>query len=121
MGTVFNTKQFIVLADNIFDKNRLPLPDQTSGEVLETLLNKTFSGSVRIERILSFGASDGEWYDQAWDEWVMVARGEAKLEWEDGSVEELTAGDYLLIESGRKHRVLCTSYDCVWLALHFGQ
>ena len=37
-----------------------------------------------------------------------------------GSVTELEAGDYLLIEAHRRHRVLRTSFDCVWLALHLG-
>lgn len=50
----------------------------------------------------------------------MVVRGEAALEWGDGSVTELETGDYLLIEAHRRHRVLRTSFDCVWLALHLG-
>lgn len=110
---------------NIFDKRGIVPPASTQEEgreVFETLLSASVPPGrvVRVERIMSFGQEKGEWYDQAWDEWVMVARGEAALEWEDGSVTELEAGDYLLIEARKRHRVLRTSFDCVWLALHLG-
>lgn len=110
---------------NIFDKRSIVPPASTQEEgreVFETLLVSSLppGRSVRLERIMSFGQERGEWYDQAWDEWVMVARGEAVLEWGDGRVTELEAGDYLLIEAHRRHRVLRTSFDCVWLALHLG-
>lgn len=110
---------------NIFDKRGIVPPASTreeGREVFETLLSASLPAGegVRVERILSFGQQNGEWYDQAWDEWVMVARGEAVLEWGDGSMTALGAGDYLLIEAHRRHRVLRTSFDCVWLALHLG-
>lgn len=113
---------------NIFDKRGVVPPSsvQEEGrEVFETLLSASVPpGAVmRVERIMSFAAENGEWYDQAWDEWVMVVRGEAVLEWDavGGATVSLEAGDYLLIGSGRRHRVLRTSYDCVWLALHLGE
>ncbi|WP_294597524.1 cupin domain-containing protein [uncultured Rikenella sp.] len=110
---------------NIFDKRgiRPPASTQERGrEVFDTLLSvaATAGQRVRLERIMSFGEEQGEWYDQGWDEWVMVVRGEAALEWGDGSVTELEAGDYLLIGAHQLHRVLRTSFDCVWLALHLG-
>lgn len=110
---------------NIFDKRGIVPPASTEErdrEVFETLLSAVLppGRSVRLERIMSFGQENGEWYEQTWDEWVVVARGEAALEWADGSVTELEAGDYLLIEAHRRHRVLRTSFDCVWLALHLG-
>lgn len=110
---------------NIFDKRDIVPPASTQEEgreVFETLLSASVppGRAVRVERIMSFGQEKGEWYDQAWDEWVMVVRGEAALEWANGSVTELEAGDYLLIEARKRHRVLRTSFDCVWLALHLG-
>ncbi len=103
---------------NIFDKRGIVPPgsmQEQGREVFDTLLSvvATTGQRVRLERIMSFGEEHGEWYDQGWDEWVMVVRG-------DGSVTELEAGGYLLIEAHRRHRVLRTSFDCVWLALHLG-
>lgn len=91
-------------------------------EAFDTLLAASLvpGGTVRLERIVSNGVRSGEWYEQGWDEWVMVARGEATLEWGDGSTTALRAGDHLRIEAHRRHRVACTSADCVWLALHLG-
>lgn len=110
---------------NIFDKRGIVPPSferERGREVFETLLSASSPNGVRLERIMSFAAEDGMWYDQECDEWVMVMRGEAVLEWdsEGGAVTALEAGDYLLIGAHRRHRVLRTSYDCVWLALHLG-
>src|SRR4051794_3858533 len=99
--------------DNLF--TNLP---PSGEEVIETLLQ---SGSVRIERIVSNGEGSpaGFWYDQDGDEWVMLAKGTAALEFEGGKRSKMAAGDYLLIPAHRKHRVLEVSQDAVWLALHF--
>ena len=84
----------------------------------ETLLERK---DVRVERIVSTGQSSPEnfWYDQAEDEWVSLLQGTAALQWEDGSLTELVAGDFLLIPLGKKHRVARTSTDpaCIWLAI----
>lgn len=106
------------MVDNLFAG-----PRPTEGEeAFDTLLAASFAQGerVRLERIVSNGVRFGEWYDQAWDEWVMVARGEAVLEWGDGTTVGLVAGDYLRIEARRRHRVVRTSADCVWLAFHLG-
>ncbi|HIW10220.1 MAG TPA: cupin domain-containing protein [Candidatus Rikenella faecigallinarum] len=110
---------------NIFDKRGIVPPslDREQGrEVFETLLSRPLPEGqpLRVERIMSFGQEHGMWYDQSWDEWVMVMRGEAALEWGDGAVTEMEAGDYLLIERHQRHRVLRASFDCVWLAVHLG-
>jgi cupin 2 domain-containing protein len=80
------------------------------------------SKGVRIERIVSNGQAspDGFWYDQDRDEWVMLARGTARLRFEDGSGVEMVAGDCLTIEAHLKHRVEWVSADAVWLAVHLG-
>ena len=102
---------------NIFDTQSLP---DKAGELFETLLERNAGTAVKLERILSFGAvtPEGEWYNQTWDEWVMVAMGEAILEYDNGEQIKLACGDHLLIPAHQRHRVAYTSTNCVWLALH---
>jgi cupin 2 domain-containing protein len=77
--------------------------------------------SFRLESITSRGQASpsGFWYDQDNDEWVALLRGEADLEFQDGETLHLEAGDFLLIEAHRRHRVSMASKDAIWLALHF--
>ena len=96
------------------------LPDARAAEVSETLLER---GAVRVERIVSHGqpTPEGAWYDQAWDEWVMVLRGRAGLRFEDApAVVELGPGDAVLIPAHHRHRVEWTTPGAptVWLAVH---
>ena len=86
-------------------------------EQFQTLLE---TGSVRIERILSnsHASPDGFWYDQAGDEWVVVLRGGATLEFDPGIPRSLAAGDHLFIPRHTRHRVAETSPDTIWLAVH---
>ena len=83
------------------------------------------SGGSRIERIISQGHSSPPdfWYDQ--DEWEFAAvlKGNAALEFQDGSIEmEMNAGDWVIIPEHCRHRVMRTSEEppCVWLAV-FGK
>jgi cupin 2 domain-containing protein len=104
---------------NLFDNIPAPLPQ----ELFQTLAEK---GKVRIERIVSEGHSTtkGEWYCQAWDEWVILLSGSAGLLFEgDIAPRILKPGDYLLIPAGCCHRVEWTEPDIksVWLAVHFGE
>ena len=99
--------------------NLLHLPAELpAGEVCELLLQRP---GIRVERILSTGQASppGFWYDQAEDEWVAVLQGEGVLQWEDGQLTELRAGDWLFIPAHQKHRVERTSVEppCIWLAL----
>lgn len=86
----------------------------------EHLQNLLETGSVRIERIVSnsHASPDGFWYDQAEDEWVVVLRGNATLEFDPGSPRSLAAGDHLFIPRHTRHRVSETSPDTIWLAVH---
>jgi cupin 2 domain-containing protein len=105
---------------NIFETVSLP---DIGGELFDTILERgelEKGNGLKLERILSFGAATpkGKWYDQVWDEWVMVVLGEAVLAYKDGTQITLLGGDYLLIPAHTPHRVTHTTPDCVWLALH---
>lgn len=99
-------------------KNIFADHDQASeGENFLTLFE---SSSVKIEKIVSYshGSPAGFWYDQAEDEWVIVLRGAAALEFAAGEIVEMKEGDYLLIPRGVRHRVARTGENTVWLAVH---
>jgi cupin 2 domain-containing protein len=81
---------------------------------------------VKIERIVSKGhASPPDfWYEQDWDEWVIVLAGEARLRFEEEKdARTLAAGDYVFIPAKARHRVDWTKPDqpTVWLAVHLGR
>ncbi len=110
----------------VFTQNILTDLDRKSdavaaGERFDEILRL---GGVRIERIVSHGhaSEPGFWYQQNWDEWVLIIRGEAVLEYDTGSVA-MNAGDHVLIEAGKRHRVQSTSPNepTIWLAVHWGQ
>ena len=91
-----------------------------SAERIETLLSQP---GLRIERIVSTGQASppGFWYEQVDAEWVLLVSGEARLRFEDETeARRLRPGDWLPIESGRRHRVEWTATDAatVWLAIH---
>ena len=87
--------------------------------MIETLLSK---GELRIERIVTLTpySTPGEWYDQEQDEWVVLLKGTAELEYEDGKKKRMGAGDHLFIPARKIHRVSWSSHDeeCIWLAVH---
>lgn len=96
-------------------------PEHLPKELVECLVE---SSSTRIERIVSQGHAtvDGEWYDQAWDEWVLLLSGSAAILFEGEDVPKyLEQGDYVLIPAHCKHRVIWTDryVKTVWLAVHF--
>lgn len=94
-------------------------PDQAKEEWFTPLLQRP---ECRIERIVSYGQAspEGFWYDQAWDEWVLLIQGVAELDLA-GQPVTLNPGDHLLIPAGQKHRVIRTDPDqpTIWLAIHF--
>jgi cupin 2 domain-containing protein len=94
-----------------------PLPD----EVVDLLVERK---GLRIERIVSTGQTTPEdrWYDQATDEWVLVAAGAARLRIEGEATDrELGEGDWILLPAHCRHRVNWTRAEppTVWLAIHF--
>lgn len=99
-----------------------PLPDARSGECFDDLLSRP---GCRVERIVSHGQASppGFWYDQAWDEWVLLLSGSAVLRLEpQADPVALRPGDHLLIPAGVRHRVEATAAGepTVWLAVHCG-
>jgi len=106
----------MITKGNIFSKPEFKLDEPELFEVLRQ------NDKILIERIITNGAlkKPGEWYDQDKDEWVMLVRGEAEIEFQDGNISALQNGDYIFIPAHLKHRVVATSesLDCIWLAIH---
>jgi cupin 2 domain-containing protein len=100
---------------NIFQQ----ISDSGKKEVFIPLLERA---GFRLEQIVSNGQASepGFWYDQEKDEWVLLVRGEAVLEFEQERAT-MKAGDYLLIPARKKHRVASCSQDAIWLALHLNE
>lgn len=94
-----------------------PLAEELSACLVE-------AQGLRIERIVSTGqvTPEGDWYDQAWDEFVLLMSGAARLliEGEDED-RVLEPGDWLLLPAHCRHRVTWTraSPPTVWLAVHY--
>lgn len=101
---------------NLFD----PLPPLQQGETFSTLLD---NGHVRIERIVSHHHTSppGLWYEQAEDEWVVLLRGAATLEFDDGHTRTLAAGDWLQLPARCRHRIAHTAAQTLWLAVHMAK
>ena len=105
-----------MLIRNIF----ADLPVEVDCEHFETLLECV---NFKLERIVSHGqaTTEGEWYDQGHDEWVILLKGSAGLliEGED-EIRQLMPGDYLFLPAHLRHRVEWTHAEgeTVWLALH---
>lgn len=105
--------------DNLFNG----IPAILQSELFQTLAE---SGAVRIERIVSDGHATppGEWYNQDWDEWVLLVSGGAALMLDDDADPLiLKPGDHVMIPAGCRHRVAQTdaSQKTVWLAVHIGK
>ena len=96
------------------------IPDNLAEERVEAL---AIGQHFKIERIISRGhrSEPGFWYDQDWDEWVLVLKGRARLTFEGQTgALDLEIGDSLLIPAGTRHRVAWTDpgVETLWLAVH---
>ena len=102
---------------NLFADLPLHLPK----ELVQTLLQ---AADMRIERIISHGHASplDFWYNQKQSEWVVVLKGKARLQFEDGVVE-MRPGDFINIPAFKKHRVDWTTpkEPTIWLAVHYGE
>ncbi len=101
-----------IRVDNLFAN----LPELSESEQSLSLFEKP---RIKIERIVSesYSSPAGFWYDQDEDEWVVVVRGEATLEFEGGELVRMKEGDYVTIPRHVKHRVHQTSPETIWLAV----
>jgi len=108
-----------MLKHNIFES----IPEQFNNEVTESLFKNE---KINIERIVSKGhySPENGWYDQEFDEWVIVLKGAATLEFESLKTSartiSLTSGDYIHIAAHTKHKVTWTepNLETVWLVVH---
>jgi len=102
-----------ITARNIFTGASVPAG-------LEECLILFESANVRVERIVSNAhCSPADfWYDQAEDEWVMVLRGQATLQFAGGESVAMRGGDHVTIASHVRHRVSETDAETIWLAVH---
>jgi cupin 2 domain-containing protein len=97
------------------------IPAELPEELIESLCSTEY---VKIERIVSKGhaSPEGFWYDQDWNEFVLVVQGSAGLQIEgQDEIVALNAGDYLNIGSHVRHRVEWTDSSCetIWLAVYY--
>ncbi|MCZ6673158.1 MAG: cupin domain-containing protein [Verrucomicrobia bacterium] len=93
------------------------IPDASPEEIFEKLHEQP---GITIERILSNGqaTAEGKWYDQDFDEWVLLVQGKGQLLFEDGTEQTLNTGDYLFIPQHQRHRVVRTEKSTIWLAIY---
>ena len=72
------------------------IPKELPNELFETLVQ---TDNIHIQRIISKGHTSPKegWYDQEQNEWVLVLKGVARLEFEDGSEVSMRPGDSLEI------------------------
>lgn len=96
---------------NLFDTHRCD-PAAGSESFEELCAHK----NITIQKIRSNDFHNGEWYEQEEDEWVVLVKGSATLEYNDG-LKQMLAGDHLFIPRATKHRVAHTSKDALWLAV----
>lgn len=99
------------------------IPDQLPHELSQVLLAAN-ANRVKIVRIVSKGhcSAPGFWYDQQDNEWVLLAKGEARLRFEAGDrLLHLTVGMHVNIAAHERHRVEWTSdiEETIWLAVFY--
>ena len=96
------------------------IPATLPEELLETLVQ---TENIHIERIISKGHTSPEegWYDQDKNEFVLLLKGAARLEFEDGRVVRMGVGDWLEILAHQKHKVVWTEPEgeTVWVGVHY--
>ncbi len=97
------------------------IPAQLPEELIEVLAS---SENVRIERIISRGHTSPKdfWYDQDQNEFVLLLKGKAELEFSDPSKTiMLDEGDLLIIPAHQRHRVSWTrpEIETIWLVVNY--
>jgi cupin 2 domain-containing protein len=72
---------------------------------------------VTIERITSSGSQPAAEYCQTEDEWVMLLRGQAEMMIRNQCIT-LHEGQSICLPARTPHRVVSTSENALWLAVH---
>jgi cupin 2 domain-containing protein len=95
------------------------IPKHLSTEFFQTIIS---SDEISIECIISKGhkSEQNSWYDQDRNEWVLLLKGAARLEFTNKTLN-LKPGDYVNILAHEKHRVDWTTPDeeTIWLAIFY--
>lgn len=108
----------MISKNNLFDFNKLPNKSE-----IELFTDLFSSNGLSIKRIISNGWNkiDDKWYNQPENEWVLLLKGFATIEFENTHYIQMKEGDYLYIPAHQRHKVINTSSNppCVWLAVHF--
>ncbi len=104
-----------MLKKNFFELDKVSLEKEYVEEIHR-------NDSFKVERIISNGHSSGKdfWYDQETNEFVLLLSGEAKIQFEDETIE-LSPGDYITIPAHKRHRVEYTSSidKTFWMTIHY--
>lgn len=116
-----NIFKFIETSDNFQKGVGVSANLQNSlNEIFDTILQSHY---FKLERIISFGQASPQdfWYDQDWNEWVLLLQGSAELLFDNDEIITLLPGDYIDIPSHRRHRVISTDkmIPTIWLAFHY--
>ena len=103
------------MKNNIFENIII---DKKQEQFFELIKND----NVRIEKIVSNGQSSpiNFWYEQKENEFVLILKGNAVLEYEHKEVI-LKEGDFINISAFTKHRVKYTNQTqpTIWLAIFY--
>jgi cupin 2 domain-containing protein len=105
------------MSNNIFSG----IPENIPEEIIETIIS---SEKMSIERIISKGhrSSEGFWYNQEKNEWVILLKGAARIriENQDESVN-MKPGDHIHIPAHCRHRIEWTDPDrtTIWIAVFY--
>ena len=103
------------MKNNIFENIII---DKKQEQFFELIKNE----NIKIEKIVSNGQSSpiNFWYEQKENEFVLILKGNAILEYEDKEVI-LKEGDFVNIKAFTKHRVKYTNKDepTIWLAIFY--
>ena len=106
----------MITTNNLFANMPQDQPEEVSDEIFR-------SANVRIERIVSTGQASpkGFWFNQDWEEWVLLLSGNALIRFDGDRDIRLAPGDYLLIPRHVRHRVEWTDpeQETIWLAVHY--
>ncbi len=102
---------------NLFENIPTELPD----ELIDVLVS---TENIRIERIVSYGQSSEKdfWYDQDQNEFVLLLKGKAELEFsESGKIIKLAEGESIIISAHQRHRVNWTDpkIETIWLVVFY--